>query len=126
MGAQLGRSEQLTSQILKSSDAGPRGVYLAPAHAGRVQHRADQGEAGVLARQPPDHPDPAAGLAEGPLQQVGVADALAVPDREVEVGGERGQVVEQAVDGLRVAMAVLLDEPLGALVDRNAHFWSVL
>ena len=64
----------------------------------------------MLARQPTDDLDPAPALAEGPLQQVAVADALAVLDREVQVGRQRAQVDEQALGRLGVASAPLLDE----------------
>ena len=55
-----------------------------------------------------NHLDPPPAFIEGPLQQVGVADALAVLDREMEVCGQRAQVRGQAIDRSRVAVAVLL------------------
>ena len=49
-----------------------------------------------------------------------MADALAVLDRAVEVGGERAQVTEQAVDRLGVATPPLRIESRDALVgDRH-------
>ena len=76
------------AQVLQSPDTWDRGLERAPAHAGPIQHRPDQRQAAVLAGQAPDLLDPAPALAEGPLQEVDVADPLAVLDRELEVGGE--------------------------------------
>lgn len=95
------------AQVLQSPDAWDRGLEPAPAHAGPIQHRPDQRQAAVLGGQAPDHLDPAPALAEGPLQQVGVADALAVLDWQVEVSGERAQVGEQAINRPGVLGAVL-------------------
>src|SRR5215472_15949117 len=49
-------------------------------------------------------------------QQVAVADALPVLGREVEVGGEGGQILKQAVNRARIRLAPLLGEEVGALV----------
>ena len=69
-----------------------RGLAQAtPAGARAGEHGPDQGDAGCLARQPADHLDPPAGLPEGSLQQVGVADAAPVLGGEAQVGGEAGQ-----------------------------------
>jgi hypothetical protein len=81
-GEQLGRSQQLAAEVLQAANAGHRSVDPSPAYTGPVQHGPDQRQAGVLAGQPPDHLDPAPALAEGPLQEVRVADALAMLDRE--------------------------------------------
>src|SRR5215216_2636122 len=70
----------------------------APALRCPVQDRPDQAEAALLTRQVVDHLDPAAGLAEGPLDEVGVPDALAVLSREQQVGTEGVEVVLEADD----------------------------
>src|SRR5215467_6889861 len=49
-------------------------------------------------------------------QQVAVADAHPVLGREVEVGGEGGQILRQAVNRARIRLAPLLGEEVGALV----------
>ena len=70
--------EELAAEILKQADGG-RGVdQTPPAAAGPVQHRPHQREAGPLAGEAADHLGPPAGLPEGPLEQVGVADPLPV------------------------------------------------
>jgi hypothetical protein len=85
----------------------------APALGRPVQDRPDQRQAALLAGQAADDLDPAAGLAEGPLDQVGVADALAVLGREQQVGDECVEVVGDAGDRGGVQRLPLGDEPLG-------------
>jgi hypothetical protein len=57
-----------------------------------VQDRPDQAEAAPLTRQAADHLDPAAGLAEGRLDQVGVPVGFAVLGREQQVGTEASRL----------------------------------
>src|SRR6266540_1600781 len=71
-------------------------------------------QAALFTGQAADHLDAAAGLPEGPLDQVGVADALAVLSREQQVDGERVEVVGYTGDRGGVQRCPLGDEPLGA------------
>jgi hypothetical protein len=59
-----------------------------------------------LARQPADHFDAAAGLADGAFDEVGVADAVPVLSREAQVDGQCLPVVEQAPYSGRVGRGV--------------------
>jgi hypothetical protein len=58
--------------------------------------------------------DPAAGFAEGALDEVGVPDPLVMFEREPQVAGELLAVGEQAADRGRVDLAVLLGERVDA------------
>jgi hypothetical protein len=78
-----------------------------------VEDRPDQRQATLLAGQPADDLDPAAGLPERVLDQVGVPDALAVLGLEQQVGDERVEVVGHAGDRGGVQRLPLGDEPLG-------------
>jgi hypothetical protein len=77
--------EQLTPEVLQPPQRLGRHGEPAPALGDAVEHRPDQRQAALLSGQPADHLDPAAGLAEGALDQVGVADALAVLAGEAQV-----------------------------------------
>jgi hypothetical protein len=74
----------------------------------------------VLPGQPPDHLGPAAGLPAGPLNEVGVADAVPVlacePQAcEPQEGRQLRQRVEQTAHSSRVAVLVAAGEVKGAL-----------
>jgi hypothetical protein len=115
-------AEQLVTEVLKQPGGG-RGVGQAtPALAGAVQYRPDQLQAGALAGEPADHLGAAAGLPKGPLQQVGVADALPVLAREPQVDRQLLQGGGEAGDRGRVAGRIAGGERLGAaggLIDRG-------
>ena len=70
-----------------------------------------------LAGESADDLDAAAGLAEGALDEVGVAHALVVLDREAQVGGQALPVGQQALDRRRIAAA----PDLGKGVDAPLH-----
>src|SRR5215216_4719042 len=74
------RSQRL--QQCPCSSRTPAGVWVTPR-----QHRPHQRQAGALAGQPADHLGAPAGLPEGPLDQVGVTDAVPV------LAGERRKAV---------------------------------
>src|SRR6266568_2375417 len=83
---QLGRGlEQGAAQVLQQAQAGGGHGQAAPAAGGPVEHGPHQGEAAGLAGQAPDDLDPAAGLAEGAFDEVGVPDAVVVPGGEAQV-----------------------------------------
>src|SRR5262245_44440634 len=87
--------EQRAAQVLQEPQAIWGHGQAAPAAGGPVEHGPDQGEAAGLAGQPADDLDPAAGLAEGSLDEVGMPDALVVVRREPQVGGQALLVGEQ-------------------------------
>jgi len=105
----LGRL-QLAAQVLQLADARYRGVDAAPAHAGTIRDRPDQRQAALLTGQSTDHLHSAPALTESPLEQVGVANTFAMLHREVEMSGQRAEIVEQAVDRPRIAGPVLAFE----------------
>ena len=88
--------EQRAAQVLQQPQAVGGHGQAAPAAGGPVEHGPDQGEAAGLAGEPADDLDPAAGLAEGALDEVGVPDALVVLGGEPQVGGQALAVGEQA------------------------------
>ena len=68
---QLGRRVvQGAAQVGQQPQPGGGHGEPAPAGRGAVEHRPDQGQAGVLAGQAADDLDPAAGLAEGAFDEV--------------------------------------------------------
>ena len=75
--------EQRAAQVLELAQSGGGHGEAAPAAGGPVQDGPDQGEAAGLAGEPADDLDPAAGLAEGPLDEVGVSDTMLVLSGEV-------------------------------------------
>ena len=105
--------EQLPAQLGQQSDGRDRLLHAPPATAGPVEHRPHQAQAGPLAGEPADDLYPTAGLAEGALDEVGVADAGMVLGREAQVGNEVLEVVLEAVDGRRVELAPLRGERPG-------------
>src|SRR4029450_9431804 len=106
--------KNLAPQVLQPAQRLGGHRQAAPTLGGPVQDRPDQRQATLLPRQPADPLGPSAVLPEGPLDQVGVADALAVLDGEQQVDHERVQVVGHAGDRGRVQRSPLGDEPLGA------------
>ena len=86
--------EQRAAQVLQRAQAVGGHGQAAPAAGGPVQYGPDQGEAAGLAGEPADDLDPAAGLAEGALDEVGVPDALVVLGGEAQVGGQAVPVGE--------------------------------
>jgi hypothetical protein len=99
-----------------------------PPAAGAVQDRPDQAQARALAGQPADHLGAAAGLAEGPLDQVGVPNPVPVLGWKPQEAGQLGQGVGQAADRSWVAMLVAVGEGVGAstgLGDRLVASWGV-
>src|SRR5215203_5523487 len=80
--------QELAAQVLQQAQR-PRGQReAAPAAASAVQDRPDQRQAGALAGQPTDDLGPPTGLAEGPLDEVGVADPSPVLSWEPQVHRE--------------------------------------
>jgi hypothetical protein len=79
--------KQRAAQVLQEPQAvGGHGHLSAPAAGGTVEHGPDQGEAAGLAGELADDLDPAAGLAEGFFNEVGVPDAVVVLGGEAQVG----------------------------------------
>src|SRR5205807_10037507 len=73
VAAELGWwSQQLPAQVLQQPQPGRGHGEPAPAAGGAVEHGPHQRQAGVLAGKPADHLDPAAGLAKGALDEVGM------------------------------------------------------
>src|SRR5712691_12979823 len=105
--------EQRATQVLELAQPGGGHGEAAPAAGGPVEDGPDQGEAAGLAGEPADDLDPAAGLAEGSLDEVGVPDAVVVLGGEPQVGGQAGPVGEQALNRGRVHALV----PGGELAD---------
>jgi hypothetical protein len=102
----LGWVEQLVAEVLEQPGGGWGVGQTAPALARAVQDRPDQREAGPLAREPADHLGAPAGLPEGPLEQVGVADPGPVLAREPEVDRQLVEGGGQAGDRGRVNILV--------------------
>jgi hypothetical protein len=105
--------EELSTEVLEESQRPGGHGQAPPATRGPIQYRPHQRQAARLARQPTDHLDAAAGLAEGPLDEVGVADAPPVLTWEAQMHRQAGQVVGDAGDGGRVAALPLGGERLG-------------
>lgn len=97
-----GRFDQGTAQVLEQTEAIAGHGQAAPAAGGPVEDGPDQGEAGGLAGQAADDLGAAAGLAEGPLDEVGMPDAVVVLSGEPQVGGQPFAVSEQAFHRGRV------------------------
>jgi hypothetical protein len=122
--------EQLTPEVLQPPQRLGRHGEPAPALGGAVEHRPDQRQAALLSGQPADHLDPAAGLAEGALDQVGVADALAVLAGEAQVDQERVEVVGDPPDrggdsGFQLAMNRLARRrPSATAASPSCSIWS--
>src|SRR5712692_518498 len=72
--------EQRATQVLELAQPGGGHREAAPAAGGPVQDGPDQGEAAGLAGEPADDLDPAAGLAEGSFDEVGMPDAVGLRD----------------------------------------------
>jgi hypothetical protein len=89
-------AEQFAPQVLQPAQRLGGHGEPAPALGCPVQDRPDQRQAALLAGQPADDLDPAAGFPEGPLDQVGMPDALTVLRREQQVDHERVEVVGHA------------------------------
>src|SRR5258706_12796093 len=70
--------EQRAAQVLELAQPGGGHGEAAPAAGGAVEHGPHQGEAAGLAGEPADDLDPAAGLAECSLDEVGGPDPLVV------------------------------------------------
>ncbi len=87
--------EQRPAQVLQQAQAVGGHGQAAPAAGGPVQHGPHQGQAAGLAGEPADDLDPAAGLTEGALDEVGVPDAVVVLGGEPQVGGQALAVGEQ-------------------------------
>ena len=104
-GSRVGGSCMLRRR--SCSNRSPAGVIGEPAPPGRgaVERRPHQRQAGVLAGQPADHLDPAARLAEGAFDEVGVAHPGPVLARKPQVDGQRVAVVEQAAHRRRIRVA---------------------
>src|SRR5660397_41965 len=81
------RVEQRPAQVVQQPQPGGGHGEAAPAAAGPVQDRPDQRGAAVLAGQPADDLHPAAGLAKGPFDEVGVPDPIPVLPGEAQVDG---------------------------------------
>jgi hypothetical protein len=105
------QAEDLPAQVLEAAQGGGGHGEPAPALGGPVEHGPNRRQAGLLAGGPADPLDAAAGLAEGPLDQVGVADPLPVLAGEPQVGDELVEVVLGAGRRGRVERLVLGDQP---------------
>ena len=68
----------------------------------------------MLTGEATDHLDPAAGLAEGAFNEVGMPDALPVLAREPQVNRQRVAVGEQTAHRRRVGVAPALGERANA------------
>jgi hypothetical protein len=73
-------AQHLAAEALQPEDACHRRVEPAPADTGAIQDCPDQRQTGMVARQDSDYVELAPALAESPLQQIGVANALTVLD----------------------------------------------
>src|SRR5215217_5894724 len=80
--------QELAAEVLHQPQRLGGHGEAAPAVAGTVQDRPDQAQAAALAGEPTDHLGPAAGLSEGPFDEVGMADAVPVLGGEPQVDGE--------------------------------------
>jgi hypothetical protein len=109
--------EQRAAQVLQEPQAIWGHSQAAPAAGSPVEHGPDQGEAAGLAGQPADDLDPAAGLAEGSLDEVGMPDALVVAGREPQIGGQALPVGEQDLGRGRVDRLVAGGELTDAGID---------
>src|SRR5258708_15287318 len=96
-----GGIKQRPAQVLELAQSGGGHGEAAPAAGGAVQDGPDQGEAAGLAGEPADDLDPAAGLAERSLDEVGVPDPVVVLGGGPQVGGQPFAVGGQAVDPRR-------------------------
>src|SRR5260370_727182 len=83
-----GGIKQRPAQVLELAQSGGCHGEAAPAAGGAVQDGPDQGEAAGLAGEPADDLDPAAGLAERSLDEVGVPDPVVVLGGEPQVSGQ--------------------------------------
>src|SRR6266699_3617097 len=83
-----GRVEQRAAQVLQQPEPVGGHGQAAPAAGGTVQDGPDQAQAGGLAGQAADDLGAAAGLAEGPLDEVRMPDPVVVPGGEPQVGGQ--------------------------------------
>src|SRR5258708_8979557 len=92
-----GGIKQRPAQVLELAQSGGGHGEAAPAAGGAVQDGPDQGEAAGLAGEPADDLDPAAGLAERSLDEVGVPDPVVVLGGEPQVGGQPFAVGGQAI-----------------------------
>src|SRR5579863_10105889 len=80
--------EQRAAEILQVTQAVAGHGQAAPAAGGAVEDCPHEGEAARLAGEPANDLGAAAGLAEGPLDEVGVPDAVVVLSGEPQVGGQ--------------------------------------
>jgi len=101
------RVEQRAAQVLQVAQAVAGHGQAAPAAGGAIENGPHEGEAGGLAGEAADDLGAAAGLAEGPLDEVGVPDAMVVPGGEPQVSGEAFMVGKQAFHRRRVGRCVL-------------------
>src|SRR5258708_6871757 len=92
-----GGIKQRPAQVLELAQSGGCHGEAAPAAGGAVQDGPDQGEAAGLAGEPADDLDPAAGLAERSLDEVGVPDPVVVLGGEPQVGGKHIAVVRLSI-----------------------------
>src|SRR6266852_1445793 len=83
-----GRVEELAADVLEEPQALGGHGEASPSSAGPVEDGPGEGDAGGFAGKAADHLDAPAGLAEGPLDEVGVADPAPVLGREAQVDGE--------------------------------------
>jgi hypothetical protein len=113
---------KLAAQLLQQPHRSGSHDHPTPATRGPVQHRPHQAQARPLPWQPADHLDAPAGLPEGPLDQIGVADPGPVLTRKAQEAGQLGQDVQQAGDRRGVALLVAVGEgvrPAAGLGDRS-------
>src|SRR5664280_3040906 len=112
-----GRRPRGPAQVVQQPQPGGGHGEAAPATAGPVQDRPDQRGAAVLAGQPADDLHPAAGLAKGPLDEVGVPDPIPVLPGEAQVDGEVVAAVEQAAHRRRIGVAPAAGEAVDPVLD---------
>src|SRR5260370_13126712 len=108
--------EQRAAQVLELAQPGGGHREAAPAAGGPVQDGPDQGEAAGLAGEPADDLDPAAGLAEGALDEVGVPDPAVVLRGEPQGGRPAGPVAQPALNRGRVERPGPGGEPAAPVV----------
>src|SRR5512132_1430170 len=113
---------ELAARLLQQPHRSGGHYHPTPATRGPVQYRPHQAQARPLPWQPADHLDSPAGLPEGPLDQVGVADPGPVLTRKAQQAGQLSQGVGQAGDRRGVASLVAVGggvRPAAGLGDRS-------
>ena len=109
------RLEELAPEVLQVSQRVRRHRETPPALGCPVEDGPDEREAALLARQAADDLHPPSRLAEGPLDEVGMPDALMVLGGEGQEGEQRFEVVLDAGDRREIEALPRRDELASAL-----------